>query len=593
MTRLAFFVCALLPVVGFTQNNVLTQVWAEANGVHSGTFGIPTVTDGSDNFYRAGFEKQSLGGMDVVLQKIDPEGELEWTVTLNTSGADLYQPSKLATNGTSVFVTGIVTHVSNGTSDFFISEVDASGNVQWFTTDAATGNDVAADLIYDLNTDNLFLCGSTQRNSTYDLLVAAYRASDGGQEWLQIKDYNGNADVGAIIEIQGGQLTVNGSSQSTSTSWDICSWLYQDDGTYQSETRSTGMNASSDQLTDGAVNSGYIQLAGNTDAGSHLDFKVVCLDANNNMLWSDTYNKNNQDDEGLAVVASSGTFAVAGYVTSSANKEDLLIRKYDVSTGQVWSREFDFLGEDDRALDIIEDASGNYLVLADVSDGVQTDVYLYYLDGATGDLEWSERVSDDAGLDENGISIESTLDGDVYVTYAVNNLSVTEYFSYGEMNFPQDDEPFSKGSFYISNSGQLKDQNEQSVMDVRYYSFGQSPSAYFRDQGISNLIHNSVNGSAQRVDFDFVNNNSTHVGQLEEYEKGTYFNYYGAQSTKYEFQSTFDILAYPGVYENIDAYISTNSEGFKMVLVLEEGANLNDFELFIDGSSGYSLTGGT
>ncbi len=78
ITKLAitaiFFILA--PTISFSQNNAITQLWQESNGVYSSKFGLPTVVDNSDNFYRAGFEKHAQGGTDVKLQKIDNEGSL-------------------------------------------------------------------------------------------------------------------------------------------------------------------------------------------------------------------------------------------------------------------------------------------------------------------------------------------------------------------------------------------------------------------------------------------------------------------------------------------------------------------------------------
>ncbi len=409
------------------------------------------------------------------------------------------------------------------------------------------------------------------------------------KNWLVTKDYNGNIDLGAKINLDGGQIFVNGSSESSPNDWDIVTWQYDDGGNFQNEQRNSGTSTSSDQLKDGALESGYMVLTGSSYISNSNDFKVVCLDASNNFLWSDTFNKGNLADEGTAIAISASSFVAAGYVTTAANNEDILVRKYDLGGTLLWSREIDFDGKNDRAIDIVEDGEGNFLVLADVTDGAQKDVYIYSLSGSTGSVSWSEQVSDDAGLDETGISLEVAFGGEVYVTYQVNNLSVTEAYSYGEMDFPTDDEPFSRGNLYISNSGQLKDENGQSVMNVRYFSFGSYPDYFMGDNFFSLVSFDST--QSQRIDFEFLDANATHVGHLEEYEKETRLNYY-TDFLKYENQGTFDVLAWPGIYEGTDAYVSSNSEGFKLTFVLDEGSDLAEIELDIKGSSNLSLNGG-
>ncbi len=559
---------------------------------------MPTVVDNSDNFYRAGFEKHSQGGTDVKLQKIDEEGTLLWTATVAASGGgagpDVYEPTKIATDGTNIYVTGIVTYYSSGETDFFVSEVNSSGVVQWFTLDVG-GNDVTSDILYDAGTSGLYVTGTTERDGDYDMLLAAYNLN-GVEQWLVAKDYNGNADLGAVLQEDGGNFIVNGSSQQNSVQWDIASWVYDDGGSIVSHSRNTGLTAASHQLEDAAIEAGHINITGSAVTSSLQEFKVVCLDANTNYLWQNTYSKNSLPASGTAIIPSTNSFVAVGYVTHAANNENILVRKYNLSGTLLWSKEFDFDSANDRGVDIIEDAEGNYMILADVTDGAQKDVYIYYLDGINGDLEWSERVSDDAGLDETGISLEGAFGGEVYVTYEVNNLSVTEAYSYGNVDFPLDNEPFSKGAMFIANSGQLKYDDGSSAMEFRYSSLGLSPDYFFADDHFTNLIidwtdDSVANDDAQRIDYDFINCKSTHVGHIEEHERETYFNYYHG-NLKYEQQGTCDVLAYPDLYDYMDVFVSTNSAGFKMTLVLESGADLSDFELDFTGASGVSLSSG-
>ncbi|WP_417608936.1 T9SS type A sorting domain-containing protein [Owenweeksia hongkongensis] len=574
------------------QNNVITQVWLESTGVQSGVFGAPTTIDASDNLYRAGFEKLSNGGTMAKLQKIDNEGQLEWTADLNPTGTitDKYEPSKVVVNGSDIYMAGIVTYTTSGESDFFISKVNQSGILQWLTIEQESGNDVAADMMYDATTSQIYICGTTERNGDYDMLLAAY--SDGGSEqWLVAKDYNGNADVGAKIYRDGSNIVIQGSSQNSPVDWDIASWFYTDGGSYISHSRTTGLNAASDELKDGAMQNNHILLTGKTTSGSNTSFKVVCLDANNNLLWQDTYSKNANAEEGLALTPISNGFVATGYVTASPGNEDILIRKYDLNGNALWSREMDVDGANDRGVDIIEDSEGNYIVISDVEVNGQTDVYMHYLEASTGNELWSTAVAQDAAVYEKALSIEVAFGGEIYVTYENDGQAVTESYSYSEVDFPMDNESFSRGSFIIANGGQLRDDNGQVVTDVRYYTFGQHPEMYYSDDRMSVLVVNQNTNQVQRIDYDFVNATGTHVGQLAEYEKETHFNYYKGIA-KYEQQGTFDVLAYPELYPNINAFISSNSAGFKMTFVLENGADLNDIEVDINGSSGFNLSGG-
>lgn len=573
------------------QNNVITEVWLENTGVQSGVFGSPTAVDAADNVYRAGFENQSNGGAIAKLQKIDNEGQLLWTVNLTSTTVDKYEPSKVVTNGSNIYVTGIVTYQSTGQSDFFISKISQSGTLQWLSIDQATGNDVASDLVYDATSSTIYLCGTTERAGSYDMLLASY-ADNGTQNWLAQRDYTGLADLGAKVFLDGANIVVQGSSQSTTTDWDITSWFYDDGGNYISEQHSGGLNAASDELRDGALNNGFIHLTGVSRSGANYKFKVVCLDATNNILWEDTYDKNTLREEGTALVATSSGFVAAGFVTTAAGNEDILIRKYDLSGNALWTREIDVDGANDRGVDIAEDAQGNYIVVSDVEVNGQTDVYMHYIEASTGNELWATAVAQDGAAEEKVQSIEVTFGGEMYITYQTEGQAATEAYSYSDVDFPMDNEPFSRGSLIIRNSGQLRNDSGEVVTDVRYYTFGLHPEMYYADQRMSALVldDDTSTNQVQRIDFDFVNANSTHVGEVTEHERESHFNYYKG-ADKYEQQSTFDVLAYPELYANVDAFVSSNSSGFKMTFVLESGADLDDIELDINGSSGFALSG--
>lgn len=578
----------ITPIVA--QQNVITEVWENPNGLQSGIFGAPTIIASSGNIYRAGFEKQPAGGTDVRLQELNEGGDIMWDIMLNTSSSpnERYEPTKLVEGNGDIYVTGIVTYMSSGETDFFVAKVASGGTIEWFTIDQTTGNDIAADLFYDSGNDGVYICGTTQRaGAGYDVLLTFYDGG-GNQAWVNTMDYNGNADLGAIVYRNGVDIMIHGSSQQSAIDWDIVSWQFDDSGNYLGEERSSGFSQESEELKDGILNNGHISLAGFTTLGSDRDLKVLCLDANNNILWQDTYDKIGLDDEGTALVATANGFVVTGYVTGTSGNENILVRKYDLTGSVLWTQEIDVEGQNDRGIDIIENVDGDVMILSDVTVDGQKDVYLHLLEGVSGATIWGQMVSENFSIDEHALSLEANINGEITLTYSVGSQTTTEVYSYTEVDFPTDNESFSRGSLIIANSGQIKDGNDVSAEGIRYYTFGSYPDMYFADERMSAIISNSTTDQVQRIDFDFVGANTTHVGQLVEYEKETHFNYYQG-TEKYELQGTFDVLAYPALYNGIDAFISSNSSGFKMVLVLENGADLSDIEIDINGASGIAL----
>ncbi|MDZ7847684.1 MAG: hypothetical protein U5L96_13460 [Owenweeksia sp.] len=487
-----------------------------------------------------------------------------------------------------------MTYSSTGETDIWLARASASGNLTWFVTDVEPGMDFSADIIYEDNSEQIYLCGTTDRNNHYDLLVAAYDLH-GKQEWLQTRDDNGNAELGAKVSYNGTNLIINGSSQSSSTDWDIVSWEYDVLGHYVGEERSSGLGSGSDELSDGALHNSYISLTGKGYASADSDFKVVCLDASNNLLWQDSYDTNSLDDEGIALVASDNEMAVTGLTTASSGNADIMVRQYNYSGSILWTEVLDHQGTDDKGVDILRDQEDNYMVLAEVSEGGQTDVYLYYLDGSNGDQIWKEMISDNVFKNETPLKLEAGLSGQIFITYEVDGETITKSYNQEEVDYPED-EDLSRGMLYITNGGQLKDTDGNIAEDIKYYSFGHYPDYYFADSWFSALVvlpgeEEEDNDEQQRIDFIFVDAEESFVGQVEEYERETHFNFY-TNDEKYELEATFDVLAWPDIYDAVDAFVSSNSAGFKLSFHLEQGADLSNIKLDIDGATGTNINNG-
>lgn len=582
---LSLFLTAQTSLQGQT---VISQLWSNFDGAYSGTFGAPTTTDDSDLLYRAGRLLNDSSGYDAQLQKLDGDGLVTWDLKINTSSSDIFEPSKVISHDNFLYVTGIVTYASSGESDFWVARIKNNGDLKWLEIDSTSGNDATLDLTFDASNNRVYMCGSTDRNSDYDMLLAAYD-TNGNQQWLSTKDYNGNIEVGAKVYLDNGDLFVHGSSQSSLTNWDIVSWEYTTAGVFTSEERGTGLTAANEELKDATIKNGYMNLVGT----SSNDFKVVCLDANNNALWSDTYDKNSLADEGSSIVATTNGFVAAGFVTAATGNENIFVRKYNLSGTVLWTREIDQNGANDRAIDVVEDTAGNFLVLTEVSKLGQKDVHLYCLDGTNGTIDWDEAISTDVNLDEDAISLEATFDNTIYVSYSVVGQTFTDAISYDSTSFSSGGEDLSTHIMYIQNQGQIVDTNEQSVMDIKFYSFGTYPDHYFANDYFSNVVaKKDTNGpdSIQRVDYTFVNASEINVGYVDEHKLPTIFNYYHG-AAEYEKQLTSRVIAYPRLYESIDGFMSSNSEGFKMTFVLEEGSDIADLQIKVTGATSVSMNG--
>lgn len=564
-------------------------MWSENTALQATHFGVPTVLDANQDFYRTGTASNQYQGKDALLQKWDPEGTLIWSVVLNNSDANSYQPVDMIEYNGSLYLVGLKTD-ANSDMDAFLAKVETIGTVSWFSVISEPNDQVPASLAIDADNEVLVYCGTDNQSGNLDLLLASI--DDFGQlNWDKHYDYNAFDDIALQVTVDNGIYKVNGTSQPASNQWDIVIWDFDESGLLINEERAPGAATGSDQLEDGVLQSGYLSLVGSTELGVQRDAKILVLDAQNNHLWHATYDQSGLDDGFNTMLIDNGNhFASGGFTTVSPGNSDILIRKYDLLGGLVWHNTIDAFGEDDAAIDMLEDYNGNYLILANVMQGMQSDVFMYCFNGLTGALIWQEAVGNEPTNNEVALNLEANIFGDVYATYTVNGESKTKTYNYEEVNYPLDYEPFSKGSLILEANGRIFDENGQPHDQIKYTTFGFDHEYYFADEFFSTRLwhwtNDSIaNDSIQRLDFTFAGSSPTHVSHISDYTRPERFNYYLGDHT-FEQQQAFDVLAYPDVYEGVDAYVTTNSEGFKLVFVLkDESALLDDIAIDVNGNT--------
>lgn len=592
----SFFLLAFIySFVANGQSQVIRLHWTETLGVQSGPYGLPTTVDGDNYFYCAGSEIDTLGNKNALVQMYNPDGGLLWTTMLNTPDGNFYEPARIEVADDKVYVLGVVLNSTTMFNNIFVCELENNnGTLNWFHIDTNYANDYPGDFVVDYNNSNIYVTGATDRFGNEDMLVFSISTS-GTMQWTETYDYLGLIDAGVRIFLDGSDLIINGSSQSTNIDWDIVSWQYDISGNYISDSRSSGISAPSDEVKDAVVLPGMVVAVGRSFNLGQSDIRIVCYDSNNNHLWDDTYDHSGGNDVGLKVI-SDGTFIyLCGYVTNSNGDQDIFVRKYDDSGNDVWTFDLDYGHGYDRAVDLIMDNEGNIFVLVDVELDGKFDVLLISLDASSGVELWTDNIAIQSLIDEEAISIESSIQGNIYITYLSDGTSRTKHYEYTPVEFPPLTSDLSKGSHYISNRGQLLDDQGGGASEVIYYSFGQFPDVYLRDEGLSYVVMVSnedslANDTIQRVDINFFNPNHAYVGHLGDYTKEMKYNFYFNEFSEEQIES-HGVLSYLGLYDNINAFIFSNSSGFKMSFMLDSGANVSDIVMDVSGALDTSVVG--
>ncbi len=228
-----------------------TFQWANTHGAQGKDYGMDLTRDNQQNIYLTGSFNETVdfdpgsgvalktwvGGDDVYVQKLDPNGNLIWVITFGSSQNDFGQ--KLIIDGQgNVFVfggfkgtcdfdpgVGVTNKSSNGEYDIFIAKYDSNGNFLWVKTMGGPSRDLPLDAVID-NAGNIYTGGYFYNSVDFDPGSGTFNLTAFSSDWedgfVQKLDKDGNfiwaygfgADrydaVNAIGVDQSGNILVSG-----------------------------------------------------------------------------------------------------------------------------------------------------------------------------------------------------------------------------------------------------------------------------------------------------------------------------------------------------------------------------------------------
>jgi len=266
----------------------------------------------SDSGYIVAGATGSFGAMleDVWLLKLNANGSVAWQKTYGGPNSDWAHSVQQTSDG-GYIVAGQSGPYSPGTSDLWVLNLDADGNVEWQKTYGGSGDDVA---------------NSIQQTSDGGYIVAGYTSSFGA----------GNRDVWVL------KLDADGS-----VAWQKTYGGLDED-----------LANSIQQTLDG----GYI-VAGRTKSfgAGYQDFWVLKLDTDGSVAWQKTYGGPNSDWAYSIRQTSDGGFIVAGGTYSfGAGGQDIWVLKLNVDGTVAWQKTY--VGIDEEwAMSIEQTSDGGYI----------------------------------------------------------------------------------------------------------------------------------------------------------------------------------------------------------------------------------------
>lgn len=408
------------------QQLVLSEDWTGTGGQNAVFNHITTKTDASNNIYVAGSTLDGNNKLDIILQKFDPEGTLQWEETFNGDAdsndvaADIF-----IDNSSNIYLTGSSIDNSTDGYDLVVLKYNSSGTLQWeyYYDNAGSPDpyDGGAAITGD-NSGYVYITGgSASASDLMDYITVKLNASDGSEEWTSRYDYTGLNDIAANISVSGSLVTVSGGSQVSGgpPEWEIATLNYNtSDGSVNSSNRSSGSAIEGvDEIMDMTKDaSGNIYLTGRTsNVSTGYDISIYKLDQNLDLQWEEYIDGYGEDDCGNGIkVDGSGNVYVAGYVTTSDQGKNYKVLKYNSSGSYLWDREFNGrANEDDEATQLI--LSGNVVgVTGSMVNNSSADFMTIVLN-TSGRVVSQMQYEGEYGMDDKPISIARDTDGSVII----------------------------------------------------------------------------------------------------------------------------------------------------------------------------------
>lgn len=338
--------------------------------------------DASGNVYVAGTTVGTLpgettaGGQDAFVRKYSAAGVEQWTVQFGTTAVDVAEAVGFDASG-NVYVAGSTAGTfagqSNaGSQDAFVRKYNSNGAEVWTLQFGTASFDAGAALAVD-SSGNVVVAGQTsgtfagQTNAGGSDGFARKLTSLGAVSWTRefgTADY----DIASAVAVDAsGNVFVAGHTYGNfggTTAGAGDAYVRRLDASGNNPwTRQLGSIESDTAHAVATDASGNVFIAGEAEdalpgqsaisGNGSVDSFVAKYDSTGTLLWTRQFGTSTQDVVRGVTTDSSGNVVVAGYVSgtltgyaSPGGAYDILLRKYDGSGTEVWTRRLGSAGSD-------------------------------------------------------------------------------------------------------------------------------------------------------------------------------------------------------------------------------------------------------
>jgi hypothetical protein len=410
----------------------VNKEWRKESGNPLGLEWSQSIINENSELIHVGNKNAGNEGANVLLTKHNSNGDLIWNVEYNSNGSSNdYGITLKEDNSGNVYVLGTSDNNTTDNYDLVLLKVSATGTLSWATTYGSPfqKNDFGTALVVDPITNNIYVVGSSEGNSTgYDFLILAFDAS-GILLWENRYDYNSLTEIPIGIEFDAnGNLFITGTSASALQSWDYTLVNYDMNGNYLNEVRHNANGLGFDEVTAYTKdNNGNVYITGKTATNpSNINIKTIKLNAQFEVQWLSIYDFDGKDDVATSIsVDPSGNILIAGYVTLANSETEALVLKYDIQGNEVWThrQKGEVAQQNAKARAVKAGANGAVLLLGEEGNQNNKKTTVTKLK-PTGEVEWQEKSKIGNSKPE---SINIAQDLAVYVTSIEDETNTSDF----------------------------------------------------------------------------------------------------------------------------------------------------------------------
>jgi hypothetical protein len=226
------------------------------------------------NYALAGETNTSAtNNLDVYLIKADINGNMIWNKTYGGTGVDT-SSSLIQTSDGGYAVAGSTTSFGDGTIDFWLTKLDANGNMQWNKTYGGAGSDSASSLVQA--SDGGYVIAGTTNSS----------GAGNTDAWIVKTDTNGNAQWNETL---GGPFNdaANAVVQTSDSGFVYAGYFSNSSTNYFSLVKLAAVNCA---LSVSSAHGNPVPTSGsfNYTFGAQVSCSVVSPVTEGNMIWTCT-----------------------------------------------------------------------------------------------------------------------------------------------------------------------------------------------------------------------------------------------------------------------------------------------------------------